>query len=166
MGRGRFGGIGGAPASGGGNYLGVGIHRLKIKKLSSRESTKPANKGQIMAIAEFEVLESSAADHTPGSTRSWVVNMKHGVTALGNLKSFLQAAASLSDAVVNDEAFDDLADALYGESNPLMGVIVVAEGFNIKTVEKQQDFTKFNWESDPEQAPFDLDAFISTMEAA
>jgi hypothetical protein len=166
MGRGRFGGIGSAPPSGGGNYLGVGIHRLKIKKLTSRESQRPQNKGDVMAIVEFEVIESSNETHTPGSSRSWVVNMKHGVTALGNLKSFLQAAAQLPDSVVNDESFDDLSDEMFGPLNPLMGFTVVAEGFLIETVAKKQPFTKFNWESDPEQAAFDLDVFIGQVEAA
>lgn len=136
-------GMGKSPIFGGGAYLGVGVHHLRIGKALVKPSTK--NKGEWNFIVEFEVVRSNQADHEEGSARSWIVNLKYP-SSFSNIKKFVMAATDYTEADLQDDKFcDQVMTQITAEDNPLMGVEVTAEGRIVKTG-KGGDFTAFEWE--------------------
>lgn len=132
-----FDGMNDAPPSVGGAYLVPGNYDLEIVEVklvkSQREST-------MFFAAEFDVLASNVDEVKVGSKRSWVANFKHKST-LSNIKHFLAAALD----VEFDDVDEDVSKACVDEDQPLKGVRVRAEAFNVKT-KQNRDFTKVKWE--------------------
>lgn len=145
----RFKGMKGARGTTGGSYLGLGRHRLKIKKLEYIESSDPQKKGTEYAIHEFEIVTSDNPTHRVGATFSWLVDMDK-TAALNNLRAFVEAMAPqmgwTKEALeaMSDEQWGALMASLYGEKQPFLGRLIDAEGYN-KPTRAGKDFTRFNW---------------------
>lgn len=91
-------------------------------------------------IVELDVLESKVEDRAPGSSMSWIVNLKHQ-PALGNIKGFLAAALGIPE----DKIDAKVADAAVSAENPFHGRLIKCEAIEIKTQKTKQDFTKCKW---------------------
>lgn len=94
-----------------------------------------------MFVASLETLESDNEEMAEGSERSWVVNFAHA-SALSNIRHFISAAAQCSF----DEVTEELSSGVVHDDQPLEGVLIQCEAFNVKT-RKGTDFTKCKWTS-------------------
>ena len=131
---GLFTGIEEATSTAGGNYIKPGRHLLSVVALRPKTSRKKKS----LAIAEFEVAESTA--HDKGELVSWVANLTDHDAAIGNVKNLLAGIAECEEDEVDEEG----ADRAFSEENPFEGMQVVCEAFMIKTG-KGNDFTKCIW---------------------
>lgn len=127
---GLFSGIDKATSTQGGNYIKPGRHLLKI----IRNFTKITRKKKNLAIAEFEVLESTV--HDVGEEVEWCVNFEHDA-ALGNISGYLAGVAEISEDDVDEAG----ATRAYSPENPFKDFKVALTTFMIKT-EANRDFTK------------------------
>lgn len=136
-----FAGIKDAQMTGASKYLEAGQWDLKVKKCEVFESSKKKN--QFYFLAEFEVLGTSVEFANVGETRSWLVNMDHGETALGNIKNF---ALALTPGATEDDIDEGMMDELVSAENPAAGIVVKAEGVQ-RTSQKGNEYTRFTWSS-------------------
>lgn len=100
---GWFGGFGGAPMRGGGNFLAAGVYDIEINAFLRKVSQKPGSTGNQLAIVEGTILSTVnafpadpaggyLASNNAGEKISWIQDtVKHHQTAFGNLKMFLLA---------------------------------------------------------------------------
>ncbi len=131
---GLFTGIEDATSTAGGNYIKPGRHLLNVVVLRPKISRKKKS----LAIAEFEVVESTV--HDEGEEVSWVANLTDHDAAIGNVKGLLAGIAECEEDEVDEEG----ADRAFSDENPFADMQVVCNAFMIKT-EKGNDFTKCIW---------------------
>lgn len=131
----NFSGIEKATVMQGGVYPVPGAYTLKINQVKEGKTRHKED----FFCAEFEVIESDAADRPVGTPMSWIVMYKHD-SALNNIKSFFAAAAQLPAETITEE----VSLKFIGEKQPLAGRVVKAIATNVKT-KSGGDFTKMVW---------------------
>ena len=136
-----FGEVEKASASEGGQYILPGMHLLEINKLLLKVSQKD---GDTLFIAEFKVIESDCEEMTPGSSRSWIVNMSNKQTGPGNVKAFFMGMGP--DLQESDITKADMAKAISVEQ-PAAGIRLKCEAWHVET-SKGGLFTRTRWEFD------------------
>lgn len=138
------------PSQGGGPYVGVGKHFLRLDLVKEVE----AFQGDNIVVAEF-IVESSDNedhDHRGGSRVSRLWNMSKFPSAPGNYKAFLLAAwGTLDDdgefeALPKQDLTDEMIDMATSDDNPLNGALFYCVGTKIITQKNKSEFTKCRWE--------------------
>lgn len=140
---GLFTGIESAKISAGGVYFVEGIYVVEITKVSTLRSRKNDD----LFIVETEIVSSTADERKPGTSCSWVVNLKQE-PALGNIKAFIAAANGIDPAdteKVNEEVTEEAVEFACSEDNPLEGTRLNLECVAIKTKKENRDFTLHKW---------------------
>ena len=133
-----FAGIQNVPESqGASKYLGEGLWTLKIKKCELFESSKKKN--QFYFLGEFEVIDSNVEDARVGETRSWLVNMDLGDTALANIREF---AMAITPGAKKEDITPELIEEIISAENPTAGLLVKAEG----SQRICHEYTVFRWD--------------------
>ena len=145
-------GLRNAKSFGGGSYLGVGKHRIKFLKAFVQKSEDPLKGGTQQFISEVEMVQSSAPDHTPGTTRSIYRDFKWPGTP-GDIRDLILAVAPGLGYTAeqmkgwDDATWDRFGDWIIGAENPLgqNEVVIDVEGFNKPSKSTGTDFTKYKW---------------------
>lgn len=136
-----------------GAFLQPGYHSLQLVRCLAKNTRKSG----VGFIAEFEVLASTNPNHVPGSKATWFQKMLDKNVAFPALKSFLIGVLGLrsDDPALADVRFPDLAEWATSHANPLGGMVVSCNATMIKTVAKNEDFTRCDFEPFPfEGSPF------------
>lgn len=83
--------VGTAKPSQRGVRIGEGTFLLKTEKCTSFKSRK----GEEAFIVDFEIMESTSAEHPVGSKRNWYQQITGKDSAAGNIQSYAVAASGL-----------------------------------------------------------------------
>lgn len=139
--------VGSADFNDRGNYFTEGNYTVEIVSIK----TKQGFRGHSL-IFTFTVIESSVPDVTPGESRDWVLKLdgQNARMAFGDIKGFVYALFGVDQ---RDIAFGptcgQVMDRAVGIDNPLAGMRILCEAFNIKVKVSANnptgDFTKLRW---------------------
>ncbi len=99
-----FGNMAKADINGSGTYMGEGLYVVEIKTIFVKEGRNPAKPGDSF-ICEFTVLESSNANHAPGSSGSYVLKFSNPYT-LGNIAELVIALLGYENSKENQKNSD------------------------------------------------------------
>lgn len=144
---GLFRGLGDAKISRGGLYFLPGNYVVEIQKVTTTRSQRDRKD---YFIIEAKVLESDNPERKPGMVPSQAIDIGN-IMGFPNIKGFLAAAngidpadeAAVEEALGGDKA-EETAEYAASDENPLAGMVLGLECFNIKTREGN-DFTKHVW---------------------
>lgn len=161
-------------SAGGGVYFRPGTYTCRL--LSSKViEYGNGNDKDTAFVAEFEVLEAQPVDDQSnkiGTRPSQFVKIsdaKFQETSLGNIADFMRAAIACRSACEGEdevpnpadvEIDDDLADAIVGNDQPLVGTVMRVIAANVKT-KAGNDFTKIRYE-----VPENAQEWFSSAESA
>lgn len=116
-------------------YIQPGNYLLEVESIKLVDSR---TKGAIFC-AEFKVLDAKGEGANPiGSRCSHLIVINGNDSALGNIKSFVQALTGDTNIT------KAMVDALVGPENPAAGETVRAEAFLTKT-KRGTDFTRVSY---------------------
>lgn len=130
----RYDGIEDASSSKVRRYLTPGKYVLEIEKVTDGTTRK----GKDFFAVDLSVLESSSEDFAEGDSVSWFVTITGVDSAMGNIRSFLEAALCCDDVT------GDTVEEALSEEQPLTGITLRAEALNVLT-RAGNDFTAVNW---------------------
>lgn len=123
-----FGGLGGASASMGGNYLNPGTYWVKVEDVIRKTSQNPQTPGEKFFIIEVTILQVLAsfpadanfpASNNRGERCSQVIKMSRGNTALSNIKNFLVAFLDVQEGDFSAEEWTGVAAELSDPTIPV-----------------------------------------------
>ena len=140
-----FSGIGSAKVYGAGQYITPGHYSLQVSEVKLVQSEKDA--GRTFFCVEAAVLAcndvaASTGSWQPGSTTTWLVDMRQP-SALSNCKQF---ALALTPELGENDIDEEAMMSLVGPDNPAQGLKIDCDAINIKT-KSGNDFTKCQWRS-------------------
>jgi len=144
---GIFSNISSARGSEGGVYLLPGTYTVEVQRCKQNKTRK----GVPFFVVELKVIASDTPDRKPNTDVSWMVTLDKDAS-LGNIADFMRVAlAALAlqkhEQIVKpqDVPLDEkTADEICAEDNPLVGVRLSVQAFNVKTKENK-DFTRVKW---------------------
>ena len=144
---GLFDNIKGARGTEGGQYFLPGTHLVRIQKCKQAQTRM----GKDFFVAECEIVETNNEDMKIGSSYSFFVLFdEYPELSLGNVADFMNAGMAsyfIQNGEEVPEGFEvdtDVAEAIAGEENILVGTLLNVEAF-IKQTRAGKDFTKFKW---------------------
>lgn len=138
-----FNGIEDVQSRGSSNYFKDGRYLVEVQKFTKGNSQRGEG---AYTVAEFSVLETlvdQGESNKPGEVLSWVVMMKHGASALSNIKNFLAAVTHTSEQQITVANADK---AVEGDGTALAGMRVLCQANTIPTT-RGGKFTKVNFEA-------------------
>lgn len=133
-----FDGIEDAKPNEGGNFVLPGLY--PVLYINACKQIKSQDSSDDLCIVELDVIDSKVEGREPGTSMSWIVNMKHQ-PALGNIKLFLSKVMGCE----LEDITGKVADAAFSANNPLGGRLIRCEAVEIETRKKKQPFTKCVW---------------------
>lgn len=130
-----------------GSYIsnaGVGMHKVMISRLVKKEKGRRGR----TAIVEVVMLEGGGPKANPGSTYSWVQKGEHE-GFLARQIGFVIKATGYAKEDIDEEAME----TLYGETQPLAGLILCAEGYEGESDKNKVAAVWTNWHpiADPKE---------------
>lgn len=87
--------------NGSGNYMGVGLYRVKTKQIFVKNGTNPSKPGDSF-ITEFTILKSNNPKHEVGSTGSYVLKFSNPY-AMGNIVELVMALLGYDNTKENQQ---------------------------------------------------------------
>lgn len=112
--------------------------------------TTNSRQGDLLFIAEFNIIKSDVPSRAPGSRAVWIANFRHDPTA-GNVKQFMASLMLVSP----DEIDADSAKFMCSESNPARGRLIRLEAVELTTDKngnpRSKPFTRHDWRPVPQE---------------
>lgn len=127
-----FKGIKDQSSQGSGDYLGPGIHRLKLIKAITKTTRKRAD----AVIFNVEVLESSNTRYAKGAKSTIFITAKVDTGWLGDCKNVAIAllGSRFGEAVGEDAVDEEVMDAMTaGDGTMMAGAIFKCDAFEVPT---------------------------------
>ena len=139
-----FRGIKEQSSSGAGDYLGVGLHSLRL--LSAQ--IKVTRKRMDAVIYRVEIVETSNPKYVKGAKSTIFISCKPDTGWLGDVKNVALAAlgSKFGEAVGEDAIDEEVMDSICaGDGTKLAGVVFKCQAFEVPT-KKGGLFTKYSCE--------------------
>ena len=139
-----FRGIKETSSQGSGDYLGSGLHTLRLLTFQ----TKVTRKKMDAVIARVEVIESSNPKYAKGAKASIFFSAKPDTNWLGDVKNLtLALLGSKFGEAVGEDAVDEevMEEATGGDGTKLAGVLFRCQAFEVPT-KRGGVFTKYTSE--------------------
>ncbi len=139
-------GLNGATVFENGVYLSEGSFDLEIIRCISKKTQKSG----LAFIVEVEVLSSTVSEHPVGSKRTWFQSMKNLNVGFNAVAGFLLKIFGLDNNAARKHDFFPYLEAFVprmvtSEINILAGMYIHCECTEIKTKERQLDFTRHDF---------------------
>lgn len=140
-----FAGIEDAESTKRSNYVLPGLYPILF--VNACKKIKSQKTGDLLFIAELDIIESKVDERPPGMDMSSIFNItRHGKTALGNIKGFLAACLDIEEAKVDAKT----ADIAVSAENPFHARLIRCEAVEV-TTNAGAPFTKPNFFPLPEE---------------
>lgn len=138
---GLFGGIKETSSQGSGDYLGVGVHRLKLVTATTKLTRKKID----AVIFRVEVVETSNPRYAKGAKSTIFVSCKPDTGWLGDVKNVaLALLGSKFGEAIGEDAVDEaiMEEITKGDGTMLAGVEFKCQAFEVPT-KRGGVFTKY-----------------------